>query len=294
MSIPMNSTCIQCFLSKRLEFARQQGTEQQATEVGRMLMRAFVEAPPHVDSAWLGGVADEIVCRYFNIAPDRLRREKAQSNQFVLDRLPQIRSRVAQAADPVYAALQFAVLGNYLDFSALAGKVSFAHLDTMLEQALEMVLDQDCYRHFLSDLQKGKTLLYITDNAGEIGFDRVLAEVLQQHFPHLQITFCVRGLPVSNDATREDAQVVGIPFPLLDNGTAIGGTVLHLISPEAKQAIEQSDVILAKGMGNTESMFGCGHNVYYSFLVKCQRFVEYFQKEMMTPMFIRDSQYTAG
>ena len=82
---------------------------------------------------------------------------------------------------------------------------------------------------------------------------------------------------------------MGIDFPVIDNGTAIGGTVIDLISQEAKQAIEDADVILAKGMGNTESMFGCGYNVYYAFLVKCDRFIQYFGKPKMTPMFIRDT-----
>ena len=55
-----------------------------------------------------------------------------------------------------------------------------------------------------------------------------------------------------------------------------------------KQALDQADVILAKGMGNTETMLGCGYNVYYAFLVKCPRFVQIFNKPMFTPMLIRD------
>jgi len=50
-------------------------------------------------------------------------------------------------------------------------------------------------------------------------------------------------------------------------------------------------VILSKGMGNTESMYGCGYNVYYAFLIKCDRFIQYFEKPKMTPMFIRDKEY---
>ena len=50
-------------------------------------------------------------------------------------------------------------------------------------------------------------------------------------------------------------------------------------------------MILAKGMGNTESMYGCGYPVYYAFLIKCVRFQEYFKAPMMSPMFIKDPQY---
>jgi len=284
----MNTTCVECFLSKRLALARQLGTDEQATELCKILMQQFCQSPPDMDSALLGGIADEIMNQYYGIDPDRMRQEKQLSNQFVLDRLDAIRSRVESAGDPVYAALQFAVLGNYLDFSALFGQVSFEALDEMLDSALDMELDKDCYQLFVSDLQTGHRFLYITDNAGEICFDRVLAEVIAKKYPQLEITFCVRGAPVSNDATREDAVVAGIRFPIIDNGTAIGGTAISRVNQETKDAIASADVILAKGMGNTESMFGCGYNVYYAFLVKCQRFMQFFDAPKMKPMFIRD------
>lgn len=289
MPIPMNSTCLECFLSKRLKLARTLGTDEQATEIARMLTRRFCESPADMDSALLGGLCDEEIAQYFGIDPDRMRQEKEMSNRFVLDRLDTIRSRINRAEDPIYAALQFAVLGNYLDFSALYGQVSFEQLDEMLNKAVLLDLDKACYAQFLDDLKTGKRLLYITDNAGEICFDRLMAEVLVQTFPHLEITFLVRGRPVVNDATREDACVAGIPFPVIDNGTAIGGTAMGLISAEARDAIENAHVILAKGMGNTESMFGCGYNVYYAFLVKCARFMQFFDAPKMKPMFIKDS-----
>lgn len=288
MSIPINSLCVECHLRKRLAMARELGTDAQATKFAKQIMGVLADAPMEMDSTWLGSISDKLMQDMYGICPDRLKEEKDFSNRFVLERLPQIEKRIQEAEDPVYAALQFAVLGNYLDFSALQGEVSFEALETMLDAAADIALDQSCYRQFCADLESGKKLLYITDNAGEIVFDRVLAERLQQRYPQLQITFCVRGSAVSNDATRKDAEDVSIPFPVIDNGTAIGGTVLRFIGDEMKQALEQADVIIAKGMGNTESMFGCGYNVYYAFLVKCERFIQVFNRPKLTPMFIRD------
>lgn len=288
MPITMNTTCVECFMRKRLDQARQLGTDEQATQVCKLLMRQFADAPDSMDSAVFGNICDKIMCDFFGIDPDRMRQEKEMSNRFVLDRLESIRSRIKKAEDPIYAALQFAVLGNYLDFSALYGQVSFEDLDAMLDNALEMDLDKEQYARFLSDLKSARRFLYITDNAGEICFDRLLAECLAEAYPRLEITFCVRGKPVSNDATREDAQVAGIRFPIIDSGSGIGGTSLPLVNQQTRQAIENADVILAKGMGNTESMYGCGYNVYYAFLVKCERFMEFFQAPKMKPMFIRD------
>lgn len=288
MSISMNSTCLECFLSKRLAQVRALGSDEQATEMAKKLAGLYAQSDAHMDSAVLGGFAEELINTYYGIAPDRMREEKELSNRFVLDRLDKIRSRVEAAADPIYAGLQYAVLGNYLDFSALYGQVSFEDMDKMLDSAAEIDLDKAEYQNFIADLTKGKRFLYLTDNAGEICFDRVLAEIIAKTFPHLEITFCVRGKPVVNDATREDAEVAGIRFPVIDNGIAIGGTPVHMIGAEAKAALDSADVILAKGMGNTESMFGCGYNIYYAFLVKCARFMEFFNAPKMKPMFIRD------
>ena len=288
MPICLNSLCIECHLSKRMAHARELGTEEQAMALARKIMDELIRAPADMDSAWLGSISDRLMQEQYGLDPNEMQEEKDLSNRFVLDRLDKIRSRIQAAEDPIYAALQFSVLGNYLDFSALRGEVSFEDLEEMLEKASEMDLDKDCYRRFRQDLSGGKKLLYITDNAGEIVFDRVLAELLQQTYPDLQITFCVRGKPVSNDATREDAKAAGITFPVIDNGSAIGGTVLRFAGEELKQAMDNADVILAKGMGNTESLYGCGYNVYYAFLVKCTRFVQFFDKPKMTPMFVKE------
>ena len=158
----------------------------------------------------------------------------------------------------------------------------------VLEKALEMELDRESYASLCDDLAKGKRLLYLTDNAGEIGFDRVFAEQLQKAYPHLQITFCVRGGPAQNDATREDAAAVGIPFPVIDNGNTVAGTDLALLSAEAKAALDAADVIISKGQGNAETLLGCGYNIYYAFLVKCARFIDRYHKPKLTPMLVKE------
>ena len=286
----MDAECVLCHLQKNIATARSLGDEATAAAFAKDLMRLHLDAPADAGSPYLGPGTNALFQKYYGIGPDRYRQEKIDSNQFVMDRFSQICQRVEAAEDPVLAAVQFAILGNYLDFSALRGNVSFEKLDEMLSSALEMELDMQCYAALCSDLARGKSLLLLTDNAGEIGFDRILAEQIQKAYPHLQITVCVRGQITQNDATREDAQTVGMPFPIIDNGNAVAGTEISQLSPEAKTALETADVVIAKGMGNTETMFGCGYNVYYLFLVKCGRFVRFFNKPLMTPMLVREKE----
>lgn len=288
MSIAIDTGCIECFLKRNLDVARSVGTEEQAMVFARELMKLYLNAPEGVSSPWFGPAASDLLHEIYGLPIDRFKEEKRTSNRFVLERFDQIRRKVESAPDPVFAGLQFSILGNYLDFGALQGQVSFEKLDDMLDQGLEMKLDEENYASLCRDLEQGKNLLYLTDNAGEIGFDRIFAEEIAKKYPHLSITFCVRGDIAQNDATREDAAAVGISFPVIDNGNRIAGTQLDQLSKEAETAIKTADVIIAKGMANTETMYGCGYNIYYAFLIKCQRFVKEFGQPMFTPMLIKD------
>lgn len=288
MSIAFDTQCLLCHLRRNLEVVKPLGTEEQAMAFAKDMMRMYLDAPTDVGSPWFNPQTADLMQKHYGLPLDRMKEEKEQSNRFVMERLELIRQKVRSAADPVYAGLQFAVLGNYLDFSALQGQVSFEKLEEMLNSAFDLDLDQEVYGSFCRELEQGKKLLYLTDNAGEIGFDRIFAEELAKRYPHLEIVFCVRGDICLNDATRADAAAVGIPFRVIDNGNRVPGTQINLLSGEARSALDTADVILAKGMANCETMHGCGYNVYYAFLVKCRRFVTRFRRPMMTPMLVKE------
>ena len=284
----MNPDCILCHFRRSMETARKLGTAEQLDEFSRELLKLYLQIPKNTSMVWVSPGTEELYRSIYGISGDRFAEEKEFSNRFVMERFEQIRARVEAAEDPVYAGLQFSILGNYIDFTALQGQLSFEELEQSLTKADTIQLDRDVYAKLCADLEAGKTLLYITDNAGEIGFDRIFAEQIAKRYPDLKITFCVRGGPAANDATRADAEAVGVPFPVIDNGNTIAGTLMELLSDEAKQAIESADVIISKGMANVETMLGTGYNIYYAFLIKCVRFVEQFNKPKMTPMLVRE------
>lgn len=288
MSIPMNSHCVDCLLSKHNTTARSLGDDAAAYRLSKGVMQLILSAAPEESSAVVAARINKLYMDIFGLPQDRYREEKEMSNRFVLERLDTVRGKVNQASDPVLTALQYAILGNYIDFSALWKDVSFEKLEQMLEKPEQFAFDNAFYPEFCREMEKAKKFLLITDNAGEIGFDWVLAETLQKKYPQVEITFCVRGLPAHNDATREDYEFMQIPFPVIDSGSDIGGTELSCLGKEARDTMENADVILAKGMGNTETLYGCGLPVYYAFLVKCKRLAQVFSAAHMTPMFVRE------
>ncbi len=264
MSIAMDAACLQCSLRRNIETVQSLGSAEDTMAFARELMKLYLESPGDVPSTWFTPKIALLLHDRYGLEIDRFRQEKLDSNALVLSHMEDIRNRVMGSEDPVLAGLQYAILGNYLDFSALQGQVSFEKFTQMLDSAQEMRFDMAVFERFRQDLRKGKKLLYLTDNAGEIGFDRIFAEAIAKIHPNLEITFCVRG-----------------PFRVIDNGNLVPGTQLDLLSAEAKQAVETADVILAKGMANVETMLGCGYNIYYAFLVKCQRFVNLFGRWLL-------------
>lgn len=210
---------------------------------------------------------------------------KQRYNELLLSKESEICREIMQENDPFFAALQYAITGNYIDFGAMSD-VNEEKLDELLADRCGVTLDARETDLLRGELACAKKLVYITDNAGEIVLDKILIRVLRELCPELDITVLVRGFPTLNDATAKDAEFVGLDqlARILPNGTDIPGTPLEDISQEALKAIDEADLCIAKGQGNFETLRGCGRNIYYLFLCKCQLFVEKFQVERFTPV----------
>ena len=283
--LKMNALCAPCFIGKHAKEAYNLDPVK-ATDFCKELLPMVASAIGTDNSCHLDAEVRKLYKKHFGYTGDPYEEEKRLSNTFVLERLPRIRQLIAEQPDRLYAALQFAILGNYLDFSALKGNVSFEKLEEMLLNFHNIQIPKNTFEELLQELSVAKTLLYVTDNAGEIGFDRIFGEELQMAFPRLQITFCVRGGNTLNDATREDAAIMGIPFPIIDTGNSICGVELGMLGQEAQTALDTSDVIFCKGMGNVETLYGSKYNIYFAFLTKCDLIMEVFQKPFLTPMLV--------
>lgn len=230
---------------------------------------------------------DQMQIERFQIGED-MSALKRRYNRHVMDLLPRIREAVLSASDPLMSAICHAQAGNYIDFATV--QVSDEELFALLERAASQALPEAAYRAFARDLEGASTLLYLLDNAGEIVLDRLLIELLRQRYPALQITAMVRGARVMNDCTLEDAEQVGLTdiVPVVTNGTPFAGTELDHMPEQARRAVLDADVILSKGQGNFETLFGAGLNAWYLFLCKCNWFVSRFQVSPNTPMFVHE------
>ena len=152
--------------------------------------------------------------------------------------------------------------------------------------------DKETIESFVKQLGEAKTFLLITDNCGEIVLDKLFIEQLKKKFPQLDVSILVRGGEVLNDATLQDAEYVGIDklARVISNGNPVAGTVYDMLSDEARDVLDHSDVILAKGQGNYESLCKQGRHIFYSFLCKCELFTNRFQVPKLTGIFTEEKQ----
>ena len=236
----------------------------------------------------LSGEIAQIYEEMFGKGPD-YSEIKHKYNRLVLEIRDDIADRISEASDPFAESLKYARAGNYIDFAAFKD-ISRDTLFALIDAVRDEELPWPTYDRLCRDLETAERMVYLVDNCGEIVLDTLVIEELRRRYPKLQITAVVRGAPIYNDATLSDAEESGLTalVPVLENGCAVAGTPLEVIGEAARNAIERADVILAKGQGNFESMSGCGLNVYYLFLCKCDWFCRHFNCERNTGMFLRE------
>lgn len=214
---------------------------------------------------------------------------KKQYNDLVLAMEDSLRHEINSAEEPLAKAMMMSRAGNYIDFGAMnsVDRDEFLSLFSNTEIRED---DRKTYESFLRECTDAKTFLLICDNCGEIVLDKLVLEQLKLRFPHLTVRAMVRGDNVLNDATAEDAKYVRLDAEaeIISNGEAVAGTIYEMLPDEAKNVLDHSDVILAKGQCNYESLSGQGRHIFYEFLCKCELFTSRFNVPKLTGIFIEE------
>jgi len=197
---------------------------------------------------------------------DPYRDIKDHSNQLALQIYPGLKEKIEHSADPFATAVRIAIAGNIIDFAKI-NDLDDAKIHQTIEDSFTAALSESAVSDLRNAVKQSKNILYIGDNAGEIVFDRLLLEQL----PYEKVTFVVRGSPVINDATMEDAQKTGLTklVKVIDNGSDAPGTILETCSDIFCSCFEKADLIVAKGQGNYETLSDVDKDIFYLFKVKC-------------------------
>lgn len=195
---------------------------------------------------------------------DPYSQEKRTSNAIAKKLYNHWKPYVQQSDNKLQLALRLAIAGNIMDYGA--------HQEFDLEQTILEVIDAELaidHSHQLFEaIEKANHVLYLCDNAGEIFMDKLFIETLD----HKQVTAVVRGFPVLNDATLEDAHQAGIHevATLMDNGSDAPSTILNDCNPAFQKVFNSADLIISKGQGNLEGLLPQNDSrIFFLLMAKC-------------------------
>ncbi|MDA8174551.1 MAG: ARMT1-like domain-containing protein [Nitrospiraceae bacterium] len=258
--------CYPCFLRQAVIAARL-GTDDPALheKVIRSVLPDIERADPDKSPAH----ATTFIHRKIRevLGKDPFKDNKSHYNQVALSSYAGLKEKVWASSDPLLTAARLAIAGNIIDF----GIFTSIDIDATVEKALSGPIHSDDYALFETAVRETKRILYLADNAGEIVFDRILIEVLASMGK--EVTLVVKGKPVLNDVTIEDARQAGIDGTcrIIDNGSDCIGTILEMTSEDFNRHWAEAGLVISKGQGNFETlMHEKGKSIFYLFQSKCE------------------------
>ena len=264
--------CVTCVVDNLLHIA--EGVLPDPESRMELLRRVMERLLPEVRTGSCAPVLTGIgfdVLREMSGVDDPYEQVKREFNDLMLGLEDRFQQLVDSAEEPLHAALVAAGSANLIDFGAFREVSAEKVLEMMSRHLAETALDREGYGVFFEGLEREKELLILCDNCGEIVLDKVLIRVLRRRFPELKIACVVRGGPILNDATLEDAARVGLDSlcPVFSTGGRIPGYITGDSVPEFTQAFEESPLVLAKGVGNFECAPFEDDRMFFLFMVKC-------------------------
>lgn len=205
---------------------------------------------------------------------DPYRALKERSSAIANQLIPTVERLIRQSNDSLYTSMVCAIIGNALDFGIEGASSHPDKFFETFEDAVSEGLGYDDYPKVKQLLKKTQSILFFTDNCGEIVFDRILCRELKYHHPHIKITLVVKGEPVLSDATIQDAMAVGfdtVADEVLTTGCFAVGVDFKQLPPTVAKRLDTVDAIFCKGMANYESFSETNYRpIVYLLLTKCK------------------------
>lgn len=272
--------CIPCTVNATLDIALKATSDpsiirEVLLESLRWIPKAFEEdTSPNVLHSQVFRITQKITG-----VRDPFKHVKTASNETALKVYPDLCETLESIRDYVEAlrfCLKASIIGNMMDFEVHGHRFNLGSLESRFKDYLKEPLMIDDVDKLCGAISGGKKILYLADNAGEIVFDKLVAKCLKERWG-CSVTMVVKGGPVLNDATLEDAEYVGLGEvcdKIVTTGDDTIGIVMSRVSEEFKHALSDSDVVISKGQGNLESLIRLKKNIdkpiCYVLRVKCE------------------------
>lgn len=262
--------CLECVLSSYCYIVDKQDIEQEKKD---RLVRWFLDYLSNVDFDISAPEIARAVHSYLKtelVSTDLYAQEKKNDNDKVIANLDSFLRTIESSDDKVLSALKLAISGNVIDLGTDHGM----DYQTVISTALSKSISIDDSNQLISKIKTAKQILYLADNAGEIVFDKIFLDTLVNTniLDKDKITIAVRGAPILNDATMEDAEYIGLTdhYRVISNGDCSPGTCLKYTSEEFNAVYSNADIVISKGQGNFETLCEVkDKEIFFLLISKC-------------------------
>jgi uncharacterized protein with ATP-grasp and redox domains len=256
--------CFPCFLRQAI-IALRFGTRDEALQ--ETILKSILEEIRSADTSKPPAYTTTFIHRKIRqmLGKDPFREIKSEYNRIALGLYPSLKSAIEKSPDPLWTGARLAIAGNVIDF----GIFTSVDIEGAVKKAFNPQIAVDDFDAFKETVLQCDEILYLTDNAGEIVFDRLLIETLNRLGK--KVTAVVKGAPVLNDSTLEDAKETGLAAlcEVIDNGSDAVGTMLDWTSPAFQKAFNDARLVISKGQGNFETLAGNEKTIFFLFQSKC-------------------------
>lgn len=163
--------------------------------------------------------------------------------------------------------------------SAAGNLIDFAVIDS-LDDCKSRIMKIFSNGFFINDiceldkfLKQKKSILYFTDNSGEIVFDKILIEYIKNHYA-IKVYVVINANPILNDATKQEIIEIGFEEfidGIIEKNPEFLGFNLDVCHNYLKNYFAEDSFIISKGMANYEcfSTYDVNIPVIEILLAKC-------------------------
>jgi damage-control phosphatase, subfamily I len=182
---------------------------------------------------------------------EALKRESNENAKALLSKAREYVEAGRTTRDRFERACFLAAASNVAPLNSPSGAYTFQEIRKIIDEGgSKPIFAGNVY----AAVKEAKQILYVTDNAGEIGFDSLVIDAIRQMGS--KITLVVKEKTFFEDATLNEARFFGLDKVVDGLATAEGFFAPHALPRGLREILEQCDLIISKGTGSYEALRG--------------------------------------
>jgi hypothetical protein len=198
----------------------------------------------------LGTVRERIIKKRSG-AEDPYFELKKGSNRVAMAQLGVVNEFYEKSGDKIEALIKIAAVANSMEYGVKGYDYDKENFSNKFRSSLEERLVGDI-ESVKSTITKYRKILYLTDNCGEIIFDKFVCEKLVKLGK--EVIVAPKSEPIIDDATVQDLKAIGFKLAIVPSGSYVGLSLAEAPKEFLDLFWDKRYLVFAKGMGYYETI----------------------------------------